>query len=109
MDDYEKKLLADLNDARERVRQGVAAANFMKTDEGRLIQEWINEQISYSMERMTGKNPLDDRGYLEEHGAVRVLKDFNVMLNTKEQIGVAAQEEVKVLDEQRKSMASENA
>jgi hypothetical protein len=98
---YEQQLQAQLTAAADRAAKGVAAANLMKMNEGKLIQDWINDRVSYELERMTGKNPLSDREYLEGHGAVRVLKEFNIMLQSAVQTGVSAQEEVKILNEQQ--------
>ena len=90
-----------LENARKRAEQGVAARNFLNTPEGALIQEWINERISYLLEKMTAKTPMGDREYLEAHGAVRELKDFNVMLSARAANTASAQEEMRVLNEQR--------
>lgn len=104
---YEEELQQQLTEARKRVEQGVAATSFMKSTEGTLIQDWINEKVSYELEQMTGKTPLSDRDYLESHGAVRVLKDFNLMLQSKQRTGQAAQAEVKALNEQQSAIAGQ--
>lgn len=102
MDDssYLKQIEADVQAARVRVEQGVAASSFSKSPEGQLIQSWINERVSYLLESMTAKTPMSDRDYLAAHGAIRELKDFNLMLQSKQRTGEAAQEELKALNEQ---------
>lgn len=97
-----------LENARKRVEQGVAAGNFLKTPEGNLVQEWINERISYLLEKMTSSTAMSDREYLAAHGAVRELKEFNVMLNAKARNTVSAQEEMKVLNEQRAAVEGQD-
>lgn len=104
--DYITQLQADLDAARQRAADGVAARGFLGTPEGQLIQEWINLRVSYLMEKLTGKDPLSDRDYLAIHGGIRELKDFNVMLQSKAAAGLAAEEEVKVLSEQHTAATS---
>ena len=104
---YEDQLQQDLDNARKRVEQGVAATSFMKSQEGELIQGWINERVSYLLESMTGKTPLSDRDYLAAHGAVRELKDFNTMLQSKQRTGEAAKGEVNALNEQQSAIAGQ--
>ena len=104
--DYDKQLRDNLADAQRRVEQAVAAKKFLKTPEGKLIQDWINERISYEMERMTAKSAMDRDEYLEGHGAIRILKDFNVMLNSKARQEASAVEEVQILNEQQRAVVA---
>lgn len=105
---YKEQLQSDLAEAQKRVEQGVAASSFIKSPEGKLIQDWINERVSFELEQMTGKTPMSDREYLESHGAVRVLKDFNLMLQSKQRTGQAAQAEVKALNEQQSAISGQD-
>lgn len=107
--DYEKNLRSDLAKAQKRAADGVAASNFLNTSEGQLIQDWINQRVSYLIESMTGKTPLDDREYLAAHGGIRELKDFNVMLQSKAASGISANEEVGNINEQLSSIARDNS
>ena len=106
---YEQELERDLKAAQQRAEEGVAASNFSKSAEGKLIQDWINERVSYLVAQMTGKNPLNDREYLSNHGAIRELQNFNVMLQTKARGTKTAQQEVTVLNEQRTAISGEVA
>lgn len=106
---YEQQLQADLDAARLRVEQAIAAGNFLSTPEGKLVQDWVNLRVSLLIEKMTGKVPADDRDYLAYHGAVKELKEFNVMLQSKASQLESAQEEVNVLNEQQKAISGQSA
>lgn len=112
MDDeqaYRDQLDKDIAAAQKRVSDGVAASNFLETSEGKLIQDWINMSVSRELDKMTAKVPMTDEEYLESHGAVRVLKEFNVMLQSKAAVGTAAQAEVEALNEQRAAITDTQA
>lgn len=81
--DYESQLKQSLNEAQKRVEQSVAAIDFPGTPQGKLIQDWINERVSYLLSKLTEKDPATDREYLSLHGAIRELQDFNAMLQSK--------------------------
>lgn len=100
-DDYLKRLDENLQKAHERVAIGMAASNFLNTPEGKIIQDWINQRIGLLLESLSGKTPLNDREYLAAHGAIRELKDFNTMLQSKEMDGKAAAEEVQIINGQK--------
>lgn len=101
---YMERLDADLKAAHKRVQDGMAASNFLNTSEGKLIQDWLNQRIGLLIESMSGKAPLSDRDYLAAHGAIRELKDFNLMLQSKALDGKAAAEDVKVINGQQKEL-----
>lgn len=105
---YEEQLQKDLKAAQTRVEKGVAAKDFLNTSQGKIVQDWINERISYLMEKMTGKDALTDREYLSYHGAVRELKDFNVMLQQKAASVPSAVEEVKILNGQQSALEGQS-
>lgn len=103
-DDYLRQLDGELLKARKRVEAGVSAANFSNLPEGQLVQEWVNLRVGLLIESMTAKIPLSDRDYLAAHGAIRELKDFNIMLQSKKMDGEAAANEVKTIDEQQRAI-----
>lgn len=96
MEDLDKRL----REAQKRLEQGIAAGNFHKTAEGKLVQDWINERVSYLLNKMTGKTPLSRDEYLSCHGGVKELEDFNIMINAKKRAAQGAAEEVMILNGQ---------
>jgi len=102
MEDYKQVLQAQLKEARARVQKSVAAGNFLNTDEGKLIQDWVNTRISALLNDMTAKTPLSHDEYLAKQGAVYELKDFNAMLTRTEAAGTVAQEDVDNINDQLK-------
>lgn len=106
---YEQDLEKDLKAARKRLDKSMAAKSFMNSKEGAVIQDWINERVSYLLNKMTAKTPLTDREYLSYHGAIRELQDFNVMLQGQAASESSAAEEVKALDEQFKAVSGQES
>lgn len=98
--DYEARLKQELKDAQKRVEQAVAASDFLQTPQGQLIQDWVNERVTYLMSKLTAPTPVDDREYLSIHGAVRELQDFNNMLVSKQNGLQMAQEDLNEINRQ---------
>lgn len=88
-------LQKQLKEAEKRVADGISATNLMASPEGKLIQDWVNERVSYLMEKLSATNPVDDREYLSIHGGIRELKGFNDMLYRKQRVVPNAQQDVK--------------
>lgn len=103
MNDYEKQLQQQVEDASRRVEQGIAAGKFQSSPEGKLIQDWINERVSQLVTKMTSGKPMDRDEYLAAHGAVKELQSFNGMLHTKKSNLASAQEELNGLNGQQQA------
>lgn len=105
--DYEQELKQKVEAAQKRVEAGIAAGKFNQTAEGKLVQDWINERVSYLLNKMTARTPLSRDEYLSYHGAVNELQGFNSMLQIKQQALPSAQEEMKALNEQQAAISGQ--
>lgn len=97
---YEDDLKRRVAEAQKRVEQGIAASSFHKKPEGKLLQDYIDERVSYLLNKLTGNKPLDRDEYLSIHGGILELKNINTMLQAKQQALPSNEEELRILNEQ---------
>jgi len=86
-----------IKEAEKRLKDSLSAASILDSEEGKFLLDYINERVSYLLNKMTANTPLDDRGYLSVHGGVKELQNLNTMLQSKAQQGEAAREEIDAL------------
>jgi hypothetical protein len=104
-ENYIEQLKNNLAFHRGRLREHIAAEEFMSSEAGRLILKLIDDEISISVNAMTGSNALDRDTYLSLHGRVRGLRSLRHTITARAEDKKTASL-VKEIDEQLQGLES---
>lgn len=97
---YRQQLENQLQDARKRLADAIAANNFKADVNGQVALDIIDLQISTLVDGMTSVTPLDRDSYLQSHGQIAALRQFRATLNDKATADKQINAEVELLNEQ---------
>lgn len=102
MSDYKQTLMAQLELNRKKINKARSLTAFKEGVPD--ILDVVSDEISKRVDSMTAKSPLSYEDYLDAHGAVRALRDFNDILTSSEAKAASIEPVIKTQEDQLKQV-----